>query len=279
MNLPPQDENPSTTAQVNEANASPSKTNYGTVVFGGFAIVTLIVCAARGFVPIYAVEAAGWGALAWYCRNKTLTEKANMAVLAVAVLVAALEGYSLGRSDTGHFFGSQEENVTHNSPTANATSSYYGMTPVGNTNWATPDTSTKTNGPKCPSAIPAGTKGTVLDRSDLDKVVGTKAELDKAEYYEGTNEDLAYNRTPWKLYYHVRNDTNVCVTQAELEVTIKYKDSSFKERHTIALGPILSPNEEFYNELLLSRRTGEQSDPLVMEQWRITKAWGFKIPQ
>jgi hypothetical protein len=70
----------------------------GTIVFAGFALLSLIVCFVKGFVPIYLAEAALWAGLAWYWHKKGSTsETATLIILLCAVAVAAGEGYVIGR--------------------------------------------------------------------------------------------------------------------------------------------------------------------------------------
>ncbi|MGA3055925.1 MAG: zinc ribbon domain-containing protein [Candidatus Korobacteraceae bacterium] len=72
--------------------------NYGTVVFAAFSVLSLLVCLAKGIVPIYLSESVLWAAVAWYWQKKSpWSETATGIVLLVAVGVAGGEGYLLGR--------------------------------------------------------------------------------------------------------------------------------------------------------------------------------------
>jgi hypothetical protein len=71
----------------------------GTTVFLVFAAITLVVCIARGVVPIFGFEALVWLALAALWQKKELdAPRATWIVLALATLFAAGNGYSVGRS-------------------------------------------------------------------------------------------------------------------------------------------------------------------------------------
>lgn len=71
--------------------------NYGTVVFAAFSVLSLLICLAKGIVPIYLGESALWAAVAWYWHKKSpWSEAATGIVLLLAVGVAAGEGYLLG---------------------------------------------------------------------------------------------------------------------------------------------------------------------------------------
>jgi len=73
--------------------------NLGTVVFVGFALLSLFVSLAEGVVPIYLVEAALWAGLAWYWDKKGSTsQSATLIILLCAMTVAAGEGYLVGRN-------------------------------------------------------------------------------------------------------------------------------------------------------------------------------------
>jgi hypothetical protein len=61
----------------------------GTLVFGAFAAISLLVSIVKGLVPIYLLEAAGWAGVAWYWqKKKTHSELAKAIVIVLAVLVA-----------------------------------------------------------------------------------------------------------------------------------------------------------------------------------------------
>jgi hypothetical protein len=77
--------------------------NYGTVVFGAFSVLSLLVCLAKGIVPIYLGESVLWAAVAWYWQKKSpWSETATGIVLLVAAGVAGGEGYLLGRQSLGN---------------------------------------------------------------------------------------------------------------------------------------------------------------------------------
>lgn len=78
--------------------ASRTFSNIGTVVFGSFALLSLVVSLAKGIVPIYLFEALLWGAIAWiWHRKKPANRVLNLAALVVGIAVVAGEGYMAGR--------------------------------------------------------------------------------------------------------------------------------------------------------------------------------------
>jgi len=61
----------------------------GTIVFGAFSAISLVVSIVKGVVPIFLMEAAGWAGAAWYWQNKkTHSETAKAVVVVLAVLIA-----------------------------------------------------------------------------------------------------------------------------------------------------------------------------------------------
>ena len=61
----------------------------GTLVFGAFSAISLLVSIVKGLVPIYLLEAAGWAGIAWYWQaKKTHSDVAKAIVIVLAVVVA-----------------------------------------------------------------------------------------------------------------------------------------------------------------------------------------------
>ena len=61
----------------------------GTLVFGAFSAISLLVSIVKGLVPIYLLGAAGWAGVAWYWQGKkTHSDVAKAIVIVLAVLVA-----------------------------------------------------------------------------------------------------------------------------------------------------------------------------------------------
>jgi len=60
----------------------------GTLVFGAFSVICLLVSIVKGLVPIYLLEAAGWAGAAWYWQGKKAhSDVAKAIVIVLAVLV------------------------------------------------------------------------------------------------------------------------------------------------------------------------------------------------
>jgi hypothetical protein len=61
----------------------------GTLVFGAFSAICLLVSIIKGLVPIYLLESAGWAGVAWYWQvKKTHSDVATVIVIVLAWLVA-----------------------------------------------------------------------------------------------------------------------------------------------------------------------------------------------
>jgi hypothetical protein len=127
----------------------------------------------------------------------------------------------------------------------------------------------------CPPSLPAGTKPKLFSPEELKKVVGTKAELSEAG---PSVEGMLYDRALWEAALQVLNRTNHCISVVELELTLQYKGLPLKERHTVSFKPILGPGQEGHEDLTLHRRTKKNGDPLGLQEWRVTKVWGFHYP-
>jgi hypothetical protein len=66
-----------------------SRIQTGTIVFGVFSVISLVVSIIKGVVPIFLLEAAGWAGVAWYWQSrKTHSETAKAVVIVLAVLIA-----------------------------------------------------------------------------------------------------------------------------------------------------------------------------------------------
>jgi hypothetical protein len=89
-----------------------SRINLGTIVFASFSVLSLAVGLAKGIPPISIAETGVWVAAAIYCHKKNISSpKANLIVLALAVCVAAGEGYSLGQAGSPNYTYLKEGNI------------------------------------------------------------------------------------------------------------------------------------------------------------------------
>jgi hypothetical protein len=125
----------------------------------------------------------------------------------------------------------------------------------------------------CPPSLPAGTKPKLFSLEELKKVIGTKAELSEACC--ATGDDWLYDRVLWETRLKVLNGTKHCISAIELELTLQYRGIPLKERHTVSFKPILGPGQEGHDVVTLRRRTKKNGDPLGLQEWHVTKVWGF----
>jgi hypothetical protein len=95
---------PPATAVASVASVEPAKTNkprkhYSLAIsFVALAAMSIALCFLNGILPIYAIEAAMWGGLAGYAFKKSpLSAFASLIVLLLAVVVAGLEGFTIGQ--------------------------------------------------------------------------------------------------------------------------------------------------------------------------------------
>jgi len=111
--------------------------NLGTIVFAGFALLSLVAFFAKGLVPIFLAEAMLWACIAWYWQKRGLTStNASLTVMLCAVAVAAGEGYLIGRGSasiveqpTSLFSKKQDASPAANDFWAQAESINQGSTP------------------------------------------------------------------------------------------------------------------------------------------------------
>lgn len=68
------------------------------IIFAALAILSAGLSVLNGILPIYAIIAIIWGALAWYSIYKPVTSRIAIAVIVLcAVLCSGLEGFALGQ--------------------------------------------------------------------------------------------------------------------------------------------------------------------------------------
>lgn len=76
-------------AEVGRPAVTPSSIKAGTIVFGIFAAISLLVSIAKGVVPIFLIESGGWVGLAWFWQAKrTHSDFVRGVVTILAVIVS-----------------------------------------------------------------------------------------------------------------------------------------------------------------------------------------------
>ena len=100
----------------------------GTIVFGAFSAISLVVSIVKGVVPIFLLEAAGWAGAAWYWQNKkTHSETAKGIVILLAIVVAVGEIIHIAISAS-----------THPAPVVSSAPLYPYASPAGESQTAVP---------------------------------------------------------------------------------------------------------------------------------------------
>jgi hypothetical protein len=110
---------PSVTLSSVPATPAPARStfNFGTFVFAGFSVLSLVVSFAKGIVPIYLGEAALWGVLAWFWHKKNPTNQLlNVGIVLLAVIVAAAQGFLIGRLPADSYAGRQGSSLQFGNP-------------------------------------------------------------------------------------------------------------------------------------------------------------------
>jgi zinc-ribbon domain len=244
----------------------------GTLVFAVFSVLSLVVCFAKGLVPIYLGEAALWAALAWYWHKKGSTsEIATLIILLLAVGVAAGEGYLIGR----------DSNVA-GEPTTGRLAAGIPPLPPGFT-LDQPSTPARDNSDPsaqafaaspCPSGIPAGANISEIPPSQLAGSNGSVWFVD--------NEDDNHRGRYWYFHFSVLNNNNdYCLTAVEYEVEIEsdegvlWKGRGKKHIGPLSPGGVYTPRQkDDDDEVKFSAKPKNGK----LSTWKLTKGYGFSLP-
>jgi hypothetical protein len=85
-----------------EPKPRPRYANAGSITLGAFALVCLALGAIQGFVPIFLIEGAAFGGLAWLCAARwPLSALLHPIVLVSSLLIAVLVGVALDQDTFG----------------------------------------------------------------------------------------------------------------------------------------------------------------------------------
>ena len=126
----------------------------------------------------------------------------------------------------------------------------------------------------CPSAVPADTQVTPLSSDQRKDFVGTGATLISRN--SDNPMDPLYDLLVWDAAFHVSNGTHYCITKIEVEAVLQDRGTSLRERHTFSPTPILQLGQGTDASVTLARRTKKNGEPLTIEEWRISRVWGFQ---
>ena len=78
------------------------RANAGSITLGAVALICLVLGAVQGFIPIFLIEGAVFGGLAWLCAAKwPLSQSLHAVVLVASLLLAGLVGVTLDQDTFG----------------------------------------------------------------------------------------------------------------------------------------------------------------------------------
>lgn len=186
-----------------------ARINYGTIVFAAFSMLSLLVCLAKGIVPLYLGESALWAVAAWYWHKKgPRSEAATGIVLLLAVAFAAGEGYVLGRQSLGNGYtyltqGKLQYRVNTTSGRTDMLAGIRGWEPVS-----------------------FNTAPETINRSDA-AVLSVKLSNGVWEHPDGPLAIFDYAQNPsaahGKICFDVRNDSHYVLREVVIGVTLEPK--------------------------------------------------------
>jgi len=237
----------------------------GTLVFGGFSAISLLVSIVKGLVPIYLLEAAGWAGVAWYWQaKKTHSDFAKAVVVVIAILV--------GIGEVVHIASQADTSSQPKPPTAVADSITNGnLFDQGMSSGKLQDKPEPQALPPCPSGIRAGAK---IAEIEPEEVEGSDGDI----WYVATDKDSA-EKGGWYFHFTVINHAkDFCLTAIEYEVDLELDDGTFLKghgkKHIDTLSPEwkYTPHSETPDDLV---KFAVKSDRGALSTWKITKAYGF----
>jgi hypothetical protein len=276
--------------------AAKKQLNYGTVIFGAFSALSLLVALAKGIVPLYLGESALWAGFAWYWHKKNpQNETAKAVVLFLAVAVACGEGYMLGteqsvsprRSEPVYPYPIAFQDRTSGSSTA-APSEPQSPQPssAANTN------ATSRTGPPTERLRDLSKRENIQKpQFDSCQEVAAGSEMDRRptryigglELLKASIKDeapfVAGSEYPLKLH----NGSNLCLTSIELVLVIQDQGSSAEKRlaKTVNFYPPLAPGED--RAVSVDRverlRSGDRNVTGLLKSWDLATMYGFKPAQ
>ena len=215
--------------------------NVGTVVFGAFAAISLVVSIVKGFVPLYLLESGGWAWAAWYWHTKKVKgELAKALVVLLGIAVGVGEIIHLAKwADTR----TPQEAVQ--SPSSFNPESYGGV-PVELS---------------CPGALPAETTTQPLKLSEVSEIIGSEGKLEKVD-------------TNWEVNLTYVNTTkDKCVTAAVVELDLSYGGTTSTQRFNVTFDPPLGPGKK---QFAFPRIKGPRPrEDVSLEEWHTISVSGF----
>jgi hypothetical protein len=226
----------------------------GTIVFAVFAVISLIVSLVNGLVPIYLIEAASWGGLAWYWQRRNRhseTAKSIVVILAAIVIIGEVIDIT----------------VRHN-----ATRQPTPLTALLQSNDQPSSASQPT--PACPSGIPSGAQ---IVEIPSDQVTATSGQL----WYVPPDKLLG-EQGGWYFHFTVTNNAkDFCVTAVEYSVQLEPDNGvtitgqGKKHLGPLSQGWIYAPQERDPDDRVTFPKAASSG---ALSSWNVTKVYGFSQP-
>ena len=242
----------------NPEKARDGASKVGSIVFGAFAAISLLVAIGKGFVPLYLIESVAWAWAAWYWHTKKVRSRlAEALVIILGVVVTIGEGVHLAGWLDSRPQGQPanpidlDSTIGQKQPTPSFDPVAHGATPVPPGFMVTP---------ACPEALPAETVPKPLTSADASRVMGSGATID----YEGEASLTYQNMTQ-----------DQCITGIVVELDIKEEDRILKEQQEID-DLMLGPGKA--TTFSVNTRVGRNRSGLSIAEWHTLSVFGFHAP-
>lgn len=262
----------------------PAAVQFGAIALGCFSLLSLIVFFAQGLVPIHFFEAVLWALAAWlWHKRKPTNQVATAAVLLLALIVAASEGYFLGarsafRHDSIRLGASLPSGLVVDSfpatevPLEAITKAEPQHSPparIFNGKAATPQSRREPSPPSTCSRP-------LLPGEDRTPIALGSAELALVHMsLASTNAD--------SLFLDIENGSNYCLTSIAITLVVEsdWAKTDKVLNQSLSFSPAVSPgqkqNRSVSNEINLDGGGSERVTGLV-KRWKITEVRGFAVP-
>lgn len=237
-----------------EYDKSPSP---GAIVFASFAAISLLVAIAKGFVPLYLIESAGWAWAAWYWntrRERKRLAEALVIILGIVVLVG--EGVHFA-----NWMDSGPQNRSAISPDSilSQNHSASSVDPAGDGQPHVPPGFVLVG--TCPEALPSETVPKPLAPGDASKVVGSGATIDDEGQASLT-------------YQNMTNDQ--CITSVVVELYMMEDGRILKEKHEVD-SLMLGPGKA--TTFSIQTKMWKRGKDISLAEWHTLSVVGFHAPQ
>lgn len=232
-----------------EQKTSQNRIQSGTVVLLTFAVISLIVSVVNGLVPIYLIEAAAWGGLAWYWQSRNEHSEAAKGIVVIAAVIVTI-------GEVIHFTAVKQKPTplaatlqTNNQPTFDQPK------PIS----------------PCPSGVPSGVR---IVEIPSDQVTATSGQL-----WHEPPDKLLSERGGWYFHFVVTNNAkDFCVTAIDYSVQLAAEIGALIEGHgrkhlgPLPAGWVYTPQERDPDDRVIFSKAVERGE---LSSWNVTNVYGF----